>query len=193
MEHIRFATEQDAPALAAIYRPYVENTSVSFEFEAPSDEEFAARIREISSFYPYLVWEEDGHPLGYAYAHRVAARAAYQWGTELSVYLDPNAIRRGIGSALYRAMLNLLSAQGVLMAYACITSPNEPSDALHKAFGFTLSGTWYRSGFKQGTWHDVHWLQKELAPLPDKPEPLVNVHELDTALVSKILQEAEHC
>lgn len=191
MLHLRFATEQDAPALAAIYRPYVETTSVSFEYKAPSDAEFSARIHDFSAFFPYLVWEQDGKPLGYAYAHRVAAREAYQWGAELSVYLAPEATRRGIGSALYRAMLSLLKEQGILVAYACITRPNAPSDALHAAFGFTAAGIWKNAGFKQGAWHDVGWFQKPLAPLPEHPAAPVSVHSLPAARVARILEQAE--
>lgn len=93
---IRFAAEADAPALLAIYAQYIE-TGITFEYELPSREEFARRIREFGGTYPYLIWEEDGRIVGYAYAHRQAERAAYQWNAELSVYLDRAHTGTGLG------------------------------------------------------------------------------------------------
>ena len=104
---IRMATLQDAEAILAIYAPYVEHTVVSFEYDVPSLPDFKRRMEGIMTFYPYLVWEEDGRILGYAYAHRHQERKAYQWNAELSVYLHPDATHRGIGTALYQAVLQL--------------------------------------------------------------------------------------
>ena len=98
---LRFATPQDAPGLLEIYAPYVTGTIVSFEYDVPTLEEFARRIQDTTARFPYLVWEEDGALLGYAYAHPYAARPAYQWSAELTVYLRQGAARRGLGSSLF--------------------------------------------------------------------------------------------
>ena len=157
---IRFAVPEDAGELLAIYRPYVEKTPITFEYEVPSAEEFAGRIRDFSSFYPYLVCEREGKILGYAYAHRHQSRAAYQWGAELSIYMDEAARGLGIGPRLYRALMDLLALQNVQNLYACITSPNERSQRMHEALGFSLCGIWKHSGYKLGAWHDVAWYQR---------------------------------
>lgn len=109
---IRLAREEDVPALLDIYAPYVTGTTASFEYQVPSCEEFARRLREVSACYPYLVWEEQGGLLGYAYAHAYAARPAYQWSAELTVYLRQEAARQGLGSRLYGALFDLLRLQG---------------------------------------------------------------------------------
>ena len=85
---IRTARLSDAPALLKIYAPYVEKTAITFECTVPDIEEFAARMRATLRRYPYLVAERGDEIVGYAYAHRLQERAAYQWGAELSVYLD---------------------------------------------------------------------------------------------------------
>ena len=114
---LRFATPQDAPGLLEIYAPYVTGTIVSFEYDVPTVEEFARRIQDTTARFPYLVWEEDGALLGYAYAHPYAARPAYQWSAELTVYLRQGAARRGLGSRLYGALFDLLRLQGVRTVY----------------------------------------------------------------------------
>lgn len=197
-ERIRFATEQDAPALLSIYTPYVKDTVITFEYDVPSIEEFARRIREITAFYPWLVWEQNGRIVGYAYAHRHKERAAYQWGCELSVYLSPDARGQGIGTALYQALIQILALQNVYNLYACITLPNEASQRLHKAMGFTFAGTWHHTGYKLGAWHDVGWYEKTCGQLsenaqgretalPALPKPLVSVHDLNAAVLDSIL------
>ena len=97
---IRFATEEDAQALLAIYAYYID-TEITFEYELPTEAEFRKRIRTVLEEYPYLIYEEAGNILGYAYAHRHLERAAYQWNVELTVYLHPDAVSRGIGRRLY--------------------------------------------------------------------------------------------
>ena len=184
---IRFAQKQDAQALLAIYAPYVENTSITFEYEVPSPEEFASRIEEISSFYPYLVCEHEGEILGYAYAHRFKERAAYQWGAELSIYLAPKARGQKIGPRLYDVLMQLLTLQNFRNFYACITSPNERSQKMHEALGFTLCGLWHHSGYKHGAWHDVAWYEKAAGCITDAPKQLISLHDLDSAAVADII------
>ncbi|WP_295583270.1 GNAT family N-acetyltransferase [uncultured Oscillibacter sp.] len=186
MAQIRFAGEEDVPALLAIYGRYIA-TSITFEYELPTAEAFARRVRDISAFYPYLVWEEDGRILGYAYAHRQAERAAYQWNAELSVYLDPSAAGRGLGRRLYGALLALLRLQGVRTAYALVTSPNPRSEALHQALGFRRMGVQRSTGYKDGAWRDVTWFEKAIGAYDDAPRPPRPVGELPPEAVAAVL------
>ena len=105
---IRQATVQDLPRILEIYAPYVENTAVSFEYEVPSLDAFTARFRSFTAQFPWLVWEEEGRILGYAYASAPYSRAAFSWCAEPSIYLRPEAKGKGIGRKLYAAPLGQL-------------------------------------------------------------------------------------
>lgn len=184
---IRMATAADAAELLAIYNQYID-TSITFEYTLPTEAEFRARITGILGEYPYLVWQEDGRILGYAYAHRHMERAAYQWNAELSVYLDRAARHRGLGRRLYGALMELLRMQGILTAHALVTSPNPDSQALHEAMGFHLAATHRLAGFKAGDWHDVLWYEKELAPRKMNPAPPVPLRALRQTQVAAVLE-----
>ena len=170
---IRFAAEADAPALLAIYAQYIE-TGITFEYELPSREEFARRIREFGGTYPYLIWEEDGRIVGYAYAHPEREREAYQFNTELSIYLDQAATGRGIGRRLYSALMDLLVLQGARTAYGVVTDPNPASERIHEKLGFTCVGREPHTAYKFGwvglsTW----WLPlRKGNAAPEKTHPL---------------------
>ena len=109
---IRIATENDLPQILAIYGPYVENTTISFEYDIPTAEAFRDRFRSITKQFPWLVWEEDGVILGYAYSCAPFERAAYRWCAEPSIYLMPEARGKGIGRKLYEALEQILTEQG---------------------------------------------------------------------------------
>ena len=183
---VRFATEADADALLAVYAPYIE-TPVTFEYTCPTAAEFAARIREISAVYPYLVLESEGHIIGYAYAHRARERAAYDWLAELSVYLHPAHTGRGLGKRLYALLLDLLTMQGIKTAMGCVAAPNPASEALHASLGFTLVGTSQCSGYKNGRWHDVLWYEKPLGAYDVPPAPVTPIGQLDAGAVQEAL------
>ena len=134
---IRFAKPSDARALLDIYAPYVENTAITFEYEVPTIENFATRIGKTLEKYPYLVAEEDGVVLGYAYASTYYARAAYDWAVELSVYVSQDARGKGVGSKLYDKLEDLLDQMGYMHFLACISLPNEASLALHRKRGLS--------------------------------------------------------
>ena len=186
---IRFAAEADAPALLAIYAQYIE-TGITFEYELPSREEFARRIREFGGTYPYLVWEEDGRIVGYAYAHRQAERAAYQWNAELSVYLDRAHTGTGLGRRLYTALMALLRLQGVRTVYALVTLPNEKSEGLHRSMGFRLMGAQRSTGYKDGAWRDVAWFELPIAPYDQDPAPLCPLPQVPPEQVAAVLRQA---
>lgn len=167
---IRPAKPADAQAIQAIYAPMVERTAISFELTPPSVVEIARRIESTLPTYPYLVAEQDGRVIGYAYAGQYRAREAYQWSVEVTVYVAPEANRKGVGRALYEVLLTTLKKQGFHAAYAGIALPNEGSVGLHEALGFTHIGTYPEVGFKHGSWHDVgYWriaLDVSCPPLP---------------------------
>lgn len=188
MISLRFATVNDAPALLEIYRPYVENTSISFETEVPALAEFEARIREYSAFFPYLVAEEDGKILGYAYAHAFHERKAYQWTVETSIYVAETARGNHVGKTLYGALLPLLKAQGIQNTCAVITVPNAPSMAFHHAMGFHSGNLLPDFGYKNGAWRGVAYLYCALGPHEASPKPPVSIWELPEEILKNLLK-----
>jgi phosphinothricin acetyltransferase len=169
---VRDARPSDAAACAAIYAPYVTGTAVTFETEPPSEDEFAARIETASSSYAWLVLEDEGRVVGYAYGGRFHARPAYRWAAEVSVYLETGRRRTGGGRALYEALLARLRERSFRIAIAGMTLPNEASVGLHEALGFEAVGTYRRIGYKLGGWHDVAWMQRRLLDEDgEPPEP----------------------
>lgn len=163
---IRAARETDAPALLAIYTPFVQNTTVSFELDVPSLEEFTGRIRKSLDGWAWLVAERDGEILGYAYGSAHRTRRAYQWSVDVSVYVVPTYHRQGIGRTLYAALFDELAAKGYCSAFAGIALPNDASVGLHRSVGFELVGVYKQVGRKFGAWHDVAWFQRHLRDDP---------------------------
>ena len=159
---IRIALESDVPAMLAIYAPYVENTTVSFEYDVPSEEMFLQRFRDITRQFPWLVWEEDGRVLGYAYAARPFERAGYSWCAEPSIYLHDDARGRKIGQKLYAVLEEILKKQGYCVSYALITSENLPSLSFHKKCGYSTVAVFPNCGRKFDRWLGLHWMEKRL-------------------------------
>ena len=131
----RYACAEDAPALLSVYAQYI-GTPATFETALPSEAEFRARVAEISAFYPYLVLEENGKIVGYAYAYRQMERAAYGWNAELSIYLDGAHLSRGLGKKLYSALLEICALQGIKTVYAGVTLPNPRSEGCTERSAF---------------------------------------------------------
>jgi phosphinothricin acetyltransferase len=180
---IRPAADADADQIAAIYAPYVRDTAISFEVVAPGGDEMRARLAALAATHPWLVCADAGAVLGYAYASRHRERAAYQWSADVSVYVRADAHRRGIGRALYAALLRIIAAQGFYNAYAGITLPNPSSVGLHESMGFRPVGVYRAVGYKLGAWHDVGWWALDLharPAAPAAPQPLGTVR--DTAM-----------
>ena len=170
---IRDAGADDAGRIAAIYGPYVLETAISFETEPPAAEEMARRIAEAQRAHAWLVLEQDGDVVGYAYGGPFMARSAYRWATTVSVYLESGRRRAGGGRALYEALFDRLAARGHRTALAAIALPNAASIGLHRALGFEEAGVYRRVGWKHGRWHDVAWYQRPLGDDEDgPPEPL---------------------
>jgi len=175
---VRMATEKDIPQILKIYAPYILDTAVSFEYTVPNSDAFTQRFLSITAQFPWLVWEENGQILGYAYGSAPFERAAFQWCAEASIYLRPEAQGRGIGKTLYAELEALLRLQGYLKVYAIITSENQSSVAFHKAVGYQHVAAMPGCGFKLGRWHGIIWMEKLLnsVDLPsDPPLPIAVV------------------
>lgn len=128
---IRVAKKEDGKDIQRIYAPYVEKTNITFEYEIPTVSEMENRIVLTLENYPYLVALVDHKIVGYAYASRYRSRNAYEWDSELSIYLDEDYHGRGIAKVLYSQLLILLKMMNVQNVYACITHPNEKSERFH--------------------------------------------------------------
>ena len=175
---LRVAREEDAAEVAAIYRPYVLQTAVTFEYEPPSEAEFRERIRTALERYPFLVCTADGRTAGYAYAHEQRARSAYQWNAELSVYIGRDYIGQRLGRRLYRALEELLKRQGFQNLYGCVTLPNRGSERLHQELGYQTVGIYAHTGYKHHQWHDtaVYWKQ---IGWETEPKPVIPFSQLE--------------
>ena len=188
MTKIRFANESDALELLRIYNQYID-TTITFEYVLPSEDEFRRRIREFSEMYPYLVCEVDGKIAGYAYAHRAFERAAFQWDAEVSIYLDRSVRGKGLGKICYQVLLELLREQGIITVYSLISTPNPRSERLHLNMGFEWIGTHKNTGYKAGKWCDISWFQLQLNPYSENPKPILSIHDLEKAKIEEIMEK----
>jgi phosphinothricin acetyltransferase len=166
---IRDASEFDAEACAAIYAPYVKQTAISFELEPPTPAEMVDRITKAVQRHAWLVLEDEGRVVGYAYGGPMKTRAAYRWSCEVSIYMELGRRRTGGGRALYEALFERLTERGYRTAIAGMTLPNDASVGLHQALGFEPIGTYRKIGWKFDSWHDVAWAQRALAITNDPP------------------------
>ncbi len=161
--------DRDAAACLGIYAPFVRDTFVSFEEQVPTLEQFRERIRSTTTTHPWLVLQDRGEVVGYAYASPHRARAACRWATDVSVYVAASHRGAGAGRRLYAELLDRLRRQGFRVACAGATLPNDASVRLHEAMGFKPVGVYERIGWKAGAWRDVIWWQLELTPPTDEP------------------------
>jgi L-amino acid N-acyltransferase YncA len=167
---LRVAKASDASAIASIFAYYIEHTTVTFHEKPLSPATVLESLTHTLGRFPWLVLEDAGEVVGYAYAGEHVSRAAYRWSVDTSIYVRSGDARRGYGKALYGALLRTLTGLGFVQAYAGITIPNDPSLALHRACGFTPVGTYRGVGFKHGNWHDVVWYERSLQPRPTCPQ-----------------------
>jgi phosphinothricin acetyltransferase len=165
---VRNVEADDADALCAIYNHYIEHTTVTFEERVLDATAFARRIQHVSARYPWLVLENDGAILGYAYASEWNSRSAFRYTVEASIYLHPEAPRRkGHGKLLYGQLLSLLAREGYHRVIAAITQPNDASMVLHAGFGFARAGCFHEAGYKFNRWIDVAYLELGLEKSAD--------------------------
>lgn len=159
---IRIAQEADVPQILAIYAPYILSTTHTFEYDVPSQAAFLQRFRKITAQFPWIVWEEDGEILGYAYGSAPFERAAFGWCAESSIYLRADAQGRGIGKKLNTALEKILTLQGYQLLYAIITAENTASISFHAHLGYSLLAQFDHCGYKFDRWLGIVWMQKML-------------------------------
>ncbi len=189
MSLMRLATPEDAADILAIYAPYIENTSFTFETEVPSVVEFAERIRSYLINWPWLVCEINGKIAGYAYATKYRERTAYQWCTESSIYIHDDFQKAGIGKGLYSALFEILKQQRFNNVYAVINLPNEKSVAFHENLGFNYFATYEQVGYKLGKWKNVGWWRLIINEFGDEPAPPVKFSELQKDFLTDLFIE----
>jgi len=183
------AEVEDARSILEIYAPYVTNTALTLTSEIPTIEQVVQTMLDLKKYYPYLVCTRQGVVVGFAYAFRLRPHEAYRWNADLAIYIDPEFQGKGIATALYTALFQILKIQGFCNLYAVITIPNEASVALHKHFGFKELAVMKKSGFKLGTWHDDLYMEKSIPGCANPQKfgtPLlmkqINKNELATTL-----------
>ena len=159
---IRDAREADADAIAGIYRYYVEETAISFEYNAPEAAEMERRRKEYSRIYPFLVVEENGRVRGYAYAHPFSSRAAYRRSVEVTIYLDKDETGKGYGSALYGELEKCLKKTGISNLYAIVMYPGYGSVEFHEKMGYRTIGILTDCGEKFGQLWSVAYMEKRI-------------------------------
>lgn len=189
---IRIATENDAEKLLEIYAYYVKNTAITFEYEVPSLDEFKKRIHKTLSKYPYLVSEQDGAILGYAYAGAFKERSAYDWAVETTIYIAKDARKKGLGRELYMALENALSLQNVINLNACIGYPDvedeyltKNSASFHEHLGYRMVGEFHKCGYKFGRWYHMVWMEKFITEHPKNPASILSFDEIRQELAMK--------
>lgn len=197
---LRVVMPEDAGALSDIYRPYVEKTAITFEYDVPTEEEFAARIRNTLKKYPYVAVVRGTQLLGYVYTGPFVGRAAYDWAAETSIYVREDQKRHGIGKLLYAAIEGISRMQHILNLNACIGYPEQDDEYLtgnsveyHTHMGYRMVGEFHNCGYKFGRWYHMVWMEKMLGEHPEHPAPVIPFPDLETEEVERFLKEVtEH-
>ncbi len=188
---IRLITKNDADEVLSVYKYYVDNTVVSFEYEAPTKDEYTQRIITNTEKYPWLVCLHNNKIIGFAYASTHRYRTAYLWSPESTIYFAPDFHTKGIGRIIYETLFLLLKLQGYYNVFAGITLPNEKSVGLHRALGFKEVGIFKNIGYKHGNWHHTHWFQLDLAEhILNPPTPKKFNEVITTPVFQSILATA---
>lgn len=188
---IRPAAVEDSDAILDIYKPYIETTSITFEYDVPSSEAFRRRIAGILEKFPYLVAidKDSNKIIGYAYANTFRKRAAYGRCAELSIYLSPYYKGQGIGRRLYNALERILFHQNIINMVVAITDSAEKDDihntndsfSFHKSMGFSLVGAFTKCGYKFGKLYNVIYMEKFLSchsPFPAEVKTFEEIRHL---------------
>ena len=183
---IRIAQRRDVQQILQIYAPFVKNTTVTFEYEVPSEEEFAKRMETIQKKHLFLVAEDEGVIVGYAYSSDPFERRAYHFNAEISVYVREGYRKKGIGKALYEIIERVLFRLGYLRIYSLITSENEDSVLFHEKMGYKRVFEMVDTGYKFGRWISVIWMEKELRGKGNYSFPLA-IGEIPQAELSEII------
>jgi phosphinothricin acetyltransferase len=186
---IRMARPDDAAALLRIYSPYILQTGITFEYEVPSEAAFRKRIEGVLEKYPYLVAQEDGNIIGYAYAKELGERAAFSHSVETVIYLDRAQRGKRVGSLLYGELERILKLQNVTNLYAAVSYREREDETIthasprfHLAMGYRKAAHFSRCGYKFGRWYDIVWYEKHIAAHEEKPDDFIKIGFLKNEL-----------
>lgn len=189
---IRTACLEDASEILEIYRPYVEKTAITFEYEVPDLEEFKERMRKTLKEHPYLVAEDNGEIIGYAYTGNFVGRKAYSWSAETTIYIKENRRKSGIGKRLYQALEDVSRMRNIRNLNACIGYPEledeyltKNSASFHEHLGYSLVGKFHNSGFKFGRWYHMIWMEKMIGEHDKEPGDVIPFTDLDDKMLEK--------
>lgn len=190
---VRTASLADASEILEIYRLYVEKTAITFEYETPSLEEFTERMKNTLREHPYLVAEENGQVIGYAYTGDFVGREAYKWSVETTVYIKEDNRKSGAGRKLYQALENASRLRNICNLNACIGYPEAEDEYLtknsadfHEHMGYQLVGKFHNSGFKFGRWYHMIWMEKMIREHSADPGPVIPFPQLDAGALKEI-------
>lgn len=178
MNKVRLIERVDYPKILEIYRPFVEHSNITFEYQCPSLESWSERIDETLENFPWIVVEIGDEIAGYAYAYKHRERVAYSWSCEVSVYLQAKFQKKGLAKILYAKLMEILKFQGFINVYAIVTTPNLASEKFHQDFGFYDVGLFYKSGYKLGHWHNTRWFQLHLDFHHNPPKAIIPFREI---------------
>lgn len=177
---IRSAEIEDAKEILSIYAPYVEKTAITFEYTTPSLSEMERRIEERKDKYPFLLLENQGEILGYAYLSPFKEREAYSWSSETSIYLKMETRGKGLGTMLLSSLEKEAEKMNLLSLDACIAMPREETEYLtdqsirfHEKRGYKRVAHFPQSGYKFGRWFDMVWMEKEIGPHTSLPKNVI--------------------
>lgn len=187
---LRFVRDEDASEITEIYRPYVDNSIVSWEYEAPEAPEILSRIVKVKKYYPWLICEFDGCVAGYAYAAEHRDRIGYQWSVEVSIYVHEDHRRKSVAKCLYNALFKILKLQGYHVMLAIISVPNIPSVSFHRSLGFVKTAAFNEIGFKYDTWQSSEWFIKRLHDKDNKASEIVNYTAIEQLKIDSCFQES---
>ncbi len=187
--YIREASLKDASRIWEIYAPYIRETTYTFEYEVPTLAEFEKRMAGIMERFPWLVCEEEGEIIGYAYADTYGVRAAYDWCVDLSVYVDMKKRGKGAGALLYRALFAVLKEMHFQNLYAVITGENTGSVEFHEKLGFETFAVYPKAGYKFGKWLDVIWMQLFLGEHENPPQSVIWAKDLERGRISEVVRD----
>ena len=168
---IRFIREEDAASCAALYSWYILHSDATFDLEETDEAEFVQKIRNITASYPWIVYEEEGKILGYAYLSSFNPKPAYRFTCDLAIYVSHDVRHQGIGTLLMNAIISLAYRAGYSRMYSLITDGNEASIRLHEKNGFLKQACFPRVGYKNGKWLGVcyYCLVLRNSPVPEEP------------------------
>ncbi len=190
---IRIATMDDASEILAIYAPYIKKTAITFEYEVPDLEAFRERMRRTLQKYPYIVAEQDGEILGYAYTGAFVGRAACDWAVEVTLYLKENKRKMGLGRMLYQALENISKAQNIVNLNASIAYPEaedryltKNSVQFHAHLGYEWVGEFHKCGYKFGTWYNLVWMEKMIGEHHTTPPSVIRFPDLNAEVLKRL-------